>query len=59
MQINKEVLHVSDAASLLCVSSQKIYEMIRKGELAAYKDGKAWKIHVASIESYVHLRLSK
>lgn len=59
MQINKEVLHVSDAASLLCVSSQKIYEMIRNGELAAYKSGKAWKIHAASIENYVHSQLSK
>jgi excisionase family DNA binding protein len=57
MQIEKIVLHVSDAASLLGVSSQKIYEMIHNGELHAFKAGKAWKISATDIESYVKLRL--
>ena len=37
MQIEKIVLHVSDVASLLGVSSKKVYEMIHKGELPAYQ----------------------
>lgn len=59
MQIHKLVVHVSDAASLLGVSSQKVYEMIRNGDLKAYKDGKVWKIHGHSIEAYIQLRLRK
>lgn len=59
MQINKLLLHVSDVASLLGVSSQKVYEMIRSEELPAYKAGKAWKIHASSVEIYIQSRLSK
>ena len=57
MQIEKLVLHVSDAASLIGVSSQKIYQMIHDGELTAYKAGKAWKIPVKAVEDYIKLRL--
>lgn len=59
MKLEKLVLHVSDAASLLGVSSQKIYEMIHNGELDAYKAGKAWKISAASVENYIKVQLSK
>lgn len=59
MQIEKLVLHVSDAASLIGVSSHKIYEMIRNRELPAYKAGKAWKIPADTVEDYIKLRLSK
>ncbi len=59
MQIEKLVLHVSDAASLLGVSSHKVYEMIHAGELSAYKAGKAWKIYDSSIAAYIRSRLSK
>ena len=59
MQIEKLVLHVSDAASLIGVSSQKIYQMIHDHELLAYKAGKAWKISATAIEDYIKSRLSK
>ena len=59
MQIEKLVLHVSDAASLIGVSSHKIYEMIQSKELLAYKAGKAWKIPTDAVEDYIKLRLSK
>jgi len=58
MQIEKLVLHVSDAASLLGVSSQKVYEMIRKQEMPAYKAGKAWKIYAKDVEDYIKLQLA-
>lgn len=59
MQIEKLVVHVSDAASLIGVSSQKIYQMIHTGELAAYKAGKAWKIPTVDIEAYIQSRLTR
>jgi excisionase family DNA binding protein len=59
MQIEKIVLHVSDAASLISVSSQKIYQVIHNNELLAYKTGRAWKISAMAIEDYVKSRLTK
>lgn len=59
MKIEKRVLHVSGAASLLCVSSQKIYQMIASGELFAYKAGKAWKIPEESIENYLKSKVPR
>ncbi|MEN6412819.1 MAG: helix-turn-helix domain-containing protein [Veillonellales bacterium] len=59
MQIEKLALHVSDAASLLSVSSQRIYQMIHNNELDAYKAGKAWKIPVEALEAYMKSRLTK
>lgn len=59
MQIEKLVLHVSDAASLIGVSSQTIYQMIYNKELSAYKAGKAWKISASSIEDYIKLKMSR
>ena len=58
MQIEKLVLHVSDAASLIGVSSQKVYQMIHDKELTAYKAGKAWKILAKAVEDYIKLRLN-
>ena len=59
MQIEKLVLHVSDAASLIGVSSHKIYEMIQNKELPSYRAGRAWKIPADAVEDYIKLRLSK
>jgi len=59
VQIEKLVLHVSDVASLIGVSSQKIYQMIHNNELPAYKTGKAWRISAMTIEDYVKSRLTK
>jgi excisionase family DNA binding protein len=41
MLIDKKVLHVSDAASMLCCSSEVIYKLIHENKLPAYKTGRA------------------
>ncbi|MBP2656592.1 MAG: Helix-turn-helix domain [Firmicutes bacterium] len=53
------LMHVSDAASLLGVSSQTIYKLINGGELKAFKTGKAWKISTQSINDYTNANLNK
>ena len=57
MKIDKQVLHVAEAASVLCCSSQVIYDLIHKGSLPAYKTGKAWKIPEGSIHDYIKSKL--
>jgi excisionase family DNA binding protein len=59
MLIDKKLLHVSDAASLLSCSSKVIYELIHENKLPAYKTGRAWKIPEESIKNYIACRLSK
>ncbi|MBO4780038.1 MAG: helix-turn-helix domain-containing protein [Selenomonadaceae bacterium] len=61
MQLSKTLLHVSDVASLLNCSSQKIYNLIKTNQLTAYKDagGKAWKVPVSAVEAYVNSRVTQ
>ena len=56
MVIEKLYLTVSETASVLNCSSQKVYQLIKNGKLeGAYKDasrGKAWKVPEYSIYRY-------
>lgn len=53
------LLHVSDAASLLGVSSQTIYKLIANSELKAFKTGRSWKISTQSVNDYANTNLNK
>lgn len=58
IQITKEVIFASEAATLLCMSTQRIYKLIHTGILPAYKDedSRTWKIPVSSLENYIKNR---
>lgn len=51
--IQKIQIHVAEAAVLLSTSSLTVYKLISTGKLAAHKEGKAWKIKVKDLVSYV------
>ncbi|WP_418626617.1 helix-turn-helix domain-containing protein [Anaerosinus sp.] len=53
------LMHVSDAGSLLGCSSQVVYQLIQRGELKAFKTGRAWKISSSSVIDYANSRLNK
>ena len=61
IQISKVVLRVADVASLLNYSSHTIYQKIKAGEIAAYKNegGRIWNIPATSLENYVQSKMSK
>lgn len=61
MQIEKYILTVAETAALMGYSSGKIYRLIHKDALLAYKDdcGRIWHIPVTSITSYVSSRIHK
>ena len=54
MLINKTVFYVAEAASLLSLSSQKIYSLIYSGELGAYKISgqRRWNIPEEAIQDF-------
>ncbi len=54
MPINKSVLTVAEAASVLGLSSCTIYKLLDSGIIKANKIGKSWKIPVESIEAIMH-----
>ena len=41
VSVVKAVLYVSEAASILGCSSEKVYGLIHSGKLSAHKEGKA------------------
>lgn len=55
MLIEKLFLHVSDVASLLGCSSHTVYQLIKKQQLLAHKEGKAWKIYAEDVKRYIEL----
>ena len=66
MIFDKDILNVTEAASYLSCSQQKIYSLIRNGNLDAYKDagqhgrsGRFWKITAFSVDYYVRTRIDK
>lgn len=52
LSINKYALTVAEAASVLGVSSCKVYQLIRDGLLAAQKAGRTWRIPVDAVRSF-------
>jgi excisionase family DNA binding protein len=48
-----EVLTVPEAARYLRIHEQTVYSLLRTGRLAGRKVGRAWRIHLETLEAYV------
>ena len=61
VQVNKSVIFASEAATLLCMSVQRVYDLIHTGKLPAYKekDSRAWKIPAESIANYIQQQMKE
>lgn len=66
MTFDKEILNVTETAYYLACSQQKIYSLIRNGNLEAYKDagqngrkGRIWKITSFSVDYYLRTMINK
>lgn len=51
--INKYALSVAEAASVLGISSCKVYQLIKSKDLPAQKTGHVWKIPADAISVYI------
>ena len=47
------------AEELLSIGHKQLYELLGRGELESFKEGKARKITLASIEAYIARKLDK
>lgn len=47
------VIRVKEAAALLHVSPNKVYDMALRGEIPAFRIGRAWRFEVEQLEKWV------
>ena len=48
-----EILTIDEVADLLLIGRSKVYNMLRTGELPAFRIGEVWKIPKKGIEDYI------
>ena len=60
MNIEKNILTVSEAACVLSCSTHNVYRLIHSKALRAYKDaaGRPWRIPESCIKDYVASRMN-
>ena len=50
------VLSASKTAKELGIRTEKMLELLKSGDIVAYRDGRNWKVPVKEIEKYVEKR---
>ena len=52
-----EILNLQEACQFLRISKPMLYKYIRTGEIPAFKMGRVWRFHKASLEDWVKERM--
>ena len=50
------VLSASKTAKELGIRTEKMLELLKRGDIVAYRDGRNWKVPVKEIEKYIKKR---
>jgi hypothetical protein len=58
-QLDRLCVRPRIAEELLSIGHKQLYELLGRGELESFKEGKARKITLASIQAYVARKLEK
>ena len=48
-----EILTIDEVAELLLIGRSRVYNMLRTGELPAFRIGEVWKIPKKGVEEYI------
>ena len=51
-----DLITIDELCDLLMIGRTTAYNLLRSGELKAFKLGKVWKISKASVEEYIRQR---
>lgn len=51
-----DILSITDLADALKIGTCKAYQLVRSGQIKAYKEGKDWKITKQALIQYVLTR---
>lgn len=49
----QDVLSVSDAAEVLFIGKNRVYELLEKKELKGFRIGRVWKIPKEALQEYI------
>ena len=50
---NKEALNAMEVAELLNITKNTVYELVKRGEIPAYKVGKKLRIDKSDVKEYI------
>lgn len=54
-----EILNMQEACQFLRIAKPTLYKYIRTGEIPAFKMGRVWRFHKASLEDWVMERMKE
>lgn len=52
-QTYDDILTVTELAEILRIGTTQAYRILKRGDIAAFKEGKDWKIPKQSVEQYI------
>ena len=56
---NNDILKIEDVMKLLDIGKNTLYNLLRNGDINAFKIGKVWKIPKSSVDDYVRRHLQR
>lgn len=51
--MSTRILEIHEIQQILGIGRNKVYDLIRSGEIAAFKIGREWKVTENAIEDYI------
>lgn len=51
--MSTRILEIHEIQQILDIGRNKVYDLIRSGEIAAFKIGREWKVTENAIEDYI------
>jgi excisionase family DNA binding protein len=52
-----EILNIQEACTFLRIAKPTLYKYIRSGEIPAFKMGRVWRFHKASLDEWIKTRM--
>lgn len=54
-----EILNIQEACQFLRIAKPTLYKYIRSGEIPAFKMGRVWRFHKASLDDWIRHRMKE
>lgn len=51
--MSTKILEIHEIQQILGIGRNKVYDLIRSGEISAFKIGREWKVTESAVEDYI------
>ena len=48
-----DIMSVPDVAETLCIGRNRVYELLKSGDIKGFRIGKIWKISKKALQEYI------